>query len=264
MQWGAKQIFAEAVPDYLKANPQSAIYVTPVWANGTDVFPRFFSLDPERVQLHNVDWFADEKRALDPNAAFIATPEEYERAAANPKFKSVQRGGAIQYPNGQNGFYFLRLAYADNVDEIFAAEKQARIQLVTETVSIRGESVQVAHSPFDAGRVQDLFDGDTYTLARGAYANPLVIELKFPGPRAIQTLIATFGSMNFRLTVLAYANENDAPAEYRAQYANLPNDPTVQMNLTRGPDLVGKLHIEIYNLDAGDQAKIHVRELSWK
>lgn len=264
MQWGARQIFDEAIPDYVQTHPKGAIYVSPVWANGTDIFPRFFSSDPNRVQLHNVDYFLGDKQPLDPDAVFIATVDEYKRAAANPKFKNVRLEGTIKYPDGTDGFYFVRLAYSDNVDAIFADEHAAQNQPITELVTIGYEVIQVTHSPFDAGRVQDIFDGDSFTLARGARANPLLIELKFPSPRAVHSIGAMFGSMNFRWTIQAYANDADPPVEYRAQYANLKTEPNVQMNLTGGPNLVSKIRIEVLNTDAGDQAKIHVRELILK
>lgn len=264
MQWGARQIFAEAIPDYARANPTSVIYVTPVWANGTEIFPRFFSLDPRRVQLYNVDWFLGDKQPLDPNAVFIATADEYERAAASQKFKNVRIERTIPYPDGTDGFYFVRLAYSENADAIFAEERAAQSQLVTELATIGYEVIQVTHSPFDAGRVQDVFDGDPFTLARGARANPLIIELKFPTPRTVRSIGVMLGMMNFRWTILAYPNDNDPPVEYRAQYVNLKTEPNVQMDLSRGPERVSKIRIEIFNPDAGDQAKIHVRELILK
>jgi len=264
MQWGARQIFAEAIPDYARANPNGPIYVSPVWANGTDIFPRFFSSDQRRVQLFNVDYFLGDKQPLDPNAVFIATVDEYKRAAASSKFKNVRIERTLPYPDGTDGFYFVRLAYSDNADAIFAEERAAQSQLVTELATMGYEVIQVTHSPFDAGRAQDMFDGDPFTLARGARANPLIIEIKFPNPRAVHSIGAIFGAMNFRWTILAYANDNDPPVEYRAQYVNLKTDPNVQMNLSRGPDLVSKIRLEILNPDAGDQAKIHVRELILK
>lgn len=264
MQWGARQIFAEAVPDYVRENPNSMIYITPVWANGTDIFPRFFSLDPHHVQINNVDWFLGERQALDPQSVFIATADEYARAAASPKFKNVRLERTIKYPDGTDGFYFVHLEYSANADALFAADRAAQLQVVTELATIGYEVVQVTHSPFDAGQVQDIFDGDPFTLARGARANPLIIELKFSSPRAVHSVGAQLGAMNFRWTILAYANDDDPPVDYRVLYENLKAEPNIQTDLTRGPDLVRKLRIEIFNTDAGDQAKIHVRELILK
>lgn len=264
MQWGTKQIFSEIVPDYLRANPQGVVYVTPVWANGADIFPRFFSLDPERVELRNVDWFLEEKRPIDPNVILLATPEELQLAASSPKLKNIISAPAIQYPDGRNGFYFVRLAYADKADQLFAADMMSRARLSTDTVTLQGQSVDIVHSQFDAGQMQDLFDGDPYTLVRGASANPLIIEMHFASPRAIQTVSLTVGSMNFRLTVSAYGDEGDGSQVYRAQYVGLPSDPTILTDLTLGPRQVSRVRLEILSLDAGEPAKIHVRELRWK
>ena len=133
MQWGAKQLFVDEIPKLLKANPGATVYVTHTWANGTDIFMRFFGLDPARVQVATADGWINKKLPLSPNALFIMAPEEYEKARTNPKFKQVSVQETIPYPDGRPGFYVARLAYADNVDAIFVAERAAQRQLVTET-----------------------------------------------------------------------------------------------------------------------------------
>ncbi len=56
MQWGARQLFTQAIPDYIKAHPDGTVYLTPTWANGTDVFQRFFKTSPQ-LEMSNVDRF---------------------------------------------------------------------------------------------------------------------------------------------------------------------------------------------------------------
>ena len=124
--------------------------------------------------------------------------------------------------------------------------------------------MQVSHSIFDGGRLRDLFDGDAFTLARGLEANPLVVELTFPEPRAVRGLEGTFGSMDFTLTAKLTGAGQVEPIVYTETYHGLPPDPRVELAFDRGPELVEKLRLEIQQLNAGEEVHIHVRELKLK
>lgn len=264
MQYGARQLFEETIPQYLQHDPNVQVMVSSTWANGADVFVRFF-FPPEqrsRVQMYTVDYYLQDKRDLNPNVLLVMTPEEYQKARTSPKFKSVAVERVLPYPDGTPGFYFARLAYADDVDAILAAEREARRQLVEEQVEIGGQMVKIRHSLFDAGQPRDMFDGDRFTLARGMEANPLIVELIFPQPRAVNGLAADFGSMDFSLAVKLYAEGVDQPVSYAETYRGLPPDPHVEMAFDRGPQAVSKMRVEITNLQAGETAHIHVRELA--
>ncbi|MCX7669640.1 MAG: glycosyltransferase family 39 protein [Anaerolineae bacterium] len=264
MQYGALQLFGEAIPEYLRAHPESRIAVSPNWANGTDNFVRFFLTREQqaRVQMLNVDYFMAARRPLDSNTLLVMTPEEYAQARNSPKFKSVEVERILPYPDGRPGFYFVRLTYADRLDEILAEEREARSQPVVERIVLNGETVEVLHSQFDMGRLADVFDGDPFTLARGLEANPLVFELRFPTPRRVAGLKATFGAMDFALKVLLRADEQADPVIYEQTFRNLPSDPKVELVFDRGPTAVRTARIEILQLNAGGDVHIHVRELA--
>jgi hypothetical protein len=194
----------------------------------------------------------------------VMTPPEYEQAKASKKFKSVTVEQVIPYPDGRPGFYFARLAYADNFDTIISEEKAVRSKPVQGQVVIDGQQVQVTHSQFDAGQLRDLFDGDTFSLARGLEANPLVLEFTFPQPRPMTGLEATFGSMDLTLTAKLYADGATEPVAYSQTFRGLPPDPKVELAFDRGPATVKKLRLEILQLNAGLEVHIHVRELKFK
>ena len=264
MQYGAKQLFQEAIPQYLAQDPNVRLMVSSSWANGAHVFIRFF-LPPEqqwRVQMRGVDSYLFEKLPLDDNTVLVMTPSEYERARTSPKFKRVAVERIIPYPDGRPGFYFARLAYADNVDAIFAAEREARRRPVEEEVELDGQTVRVIHSRFDMGQARHMFDGDRFTLARVMEANPAIVELIFPQPRTLTGLAADFATMDFSLTVRLYENEESEPISYTAVYRGLPPDPHVELAFDRGPHTVTRMRIEIKDLRAGEVAKIHIRELT--
>ncbi len=184
MQWGTKQLFVDEIPKLLKASPGAPIYVTHTWANGTDVFVRFFDMDPGRVQVAAIDGWINKKLPLNPNALFIMTPAEYESARTNPKFKRVTLLDTIPYPDGRPGFYVSRLEYADNADTVFAAERAAQRQLVTEPVAIDGQTVLISHTKLDMGNLQVMFDGDTAHDCARDRSQPTDPRSEVPDPAA--------------------------------------------------------------------------------
>lgn len=56
LQYGGQQIFTE-VKEVLRQSPQTRVYVSPTWANGTDALLLFFVANEPRVQMGNIDAF---------------------------------------------------------------------------------------------------------------------------------------------------------------------------------------------------------------
>lgn len=267
MQYGARQLFQEVVPELLRTDPDVRIMMTSTWANGADTFIRFFlpKAQHARVQMLNIDFFMQARRpSLDANTLLVMTPAEYEQARSSPKFKRVDVERVVPYPDGRPGFYFARLEYADNIEEILAQEREARSRPVVEQFELDGQLVQVSHSIFDAGQLKDLFDGDPFTLARGLEANPLVLDFTFAGPRVLNGLSATFGSMDFTLTARLYGEEGAEPQVYTQTFQGLPPDPTVALRFDQGPGSVVRLRLEVLQLNAGPEVHIHVREIAFQ
>lgn len=266
MQYGARQLFGQAIPAYLDAHPAHKVLVSPTWANGADNFVRFFLTKEQqaRVQMLNVDYFMIARRPLDSSMLFVMTPEEFARAESSGKFKSIEIVQTIQYPDGRDGFYFAYLAYADNLEEIIAQEREARSKPVLEQIQLDDQLVEVLHSQFDMGQLPNIFDGDKFTLVRGLEANPLVLDFRFPHARQVSGLKATFASMDFTLTVSLYPPETSAPVVYEQTYRGLPPDPSVELFFDRGPSQVVRAHIAILQLNAPQDVHIHVREIKFQ
>ena len=262
MQYGAEQLFGQAIPQTLQQEPNANFVVTPTWANGTDNFVRFF-LNPDQqshVRLDSIQAYLFKRLPIQDNTYIVLTQPEYEQAKASPKFRDVNPQKIIYYPDGTPGFYFVRLAYSDSADQIFAAEKIARSQPVEGEVQIGEETAKILYSQIDMGGPQSIFDGDTYTLMRGLEANPFIIELDFPEPRPIQQISADFANMDFTLTV-ELSDANGDSVTYTTTQQNVQGNPHVEMIIDRGPDLVSKLRMEILSLNGGEQPHIHIREL---
>jgi hypothetical protein len=51
MQYGARQLFEEAIPEYLVNEPDTTVLVTSTWANGADNFLRFFYTPEEQKRV---------------------------------------------------------------------------------------------------------------------------------------------------------------------------------------------------------------------
>jgi hypothetical protein len=267
MQWGAKQVFRDTVPRLIQDNPNAPIFVSDTWANGTGVFVYFFALNPNQVVVRNIAAWLEKKVPLAPNTIFVMTPDEYEKARASSKFKNVVARGTIPYPDGRDGFFIVRLEYADNVDAVFAAERAALLQPVTESVNVGGEMVQLTHTKFDMGIAQSMFDGDLYTVARGVESNPCVLDFKFAQPRTVRGLSANLGKSNVRVVARLYASEMAPPVEYTFTFrfasatTELPAGPVAEMNFDGAPDTITRLYLEIGYPETDDTAHAHVFEL---
>ena len=266
MQYGARQVFGEMVPELLREFPEATIGVSPNWANGTDLFIRFFvpKLQQTRVRMQWIGDFLAKRQEVPPGLILVMTADEYDRARASGKFKEVRVERRIPYPDGRPGFYAVRLVYADDVDRLIAEERALRSRPVTEDVIVRGETVTLTHSPFDSGSARNLFDGDTATLARGLEANPLVLDFAFRTPRPVRGITATFATMDFSLEAALWEEGGTEPRIFSRTFLELPLDPTVEMPFDGSHPRVSRLRLSIRMLEAGEDVHIHVREISFR
>lgn len=264
LQYGAQQVFS-ASQDYLKQAPGDRVNISPTWTNGADVLLSFLAPNEPRLQMGNIDAYRDSQIDLPDNLMFVMTPAEFQRAQADPKFTNIRQvRDPLKYPDGRDGFYFVKLSYSPQVTALFAAQDAERHKPVSETFVLGGEPVTILHSQFDVGQLSDLFDHDTYTLVRSKVDNPLIVELTFPQPRSIEGLTLTTGTMDLGVTVKAYADENGEPQVYTQTYTGLPADPTVTLNFDPAPGPIKKLRLEVKDLNAPSDAHIHIREITLK
>jgi hypothetical protein len=261
MQYGARQVFA-AIEEIVAEDPETEVHLSPTWANGTDVLARFFLSPTAPVIIENADGILSERRELTDRMLFILTPEEYARAAESPILTDVRVERVLPYPDGQPGFYFVRMRYSPQADSILAQEEAERLRPVVDEVEIDGQMVQVTHPLFDMGTVDLLFDNDPLTLVRTNEANPALITLAFSEPRPVSALALTLGFQNASLTVRLFATPEAGPVTYNQEYRDLPEVPTIEIQFADAPPQVARIEIELRDLlDPSDQ-KIHLRDLS--
>jgi hypothetical protein len=131
--------------------------------------------------------------------------------------------------------------------------------LVVDRLTVDNQAIEVAHSKFDGGRSEDLFDTDTNTLARTESANPATVELRFGTPRSVRSVTTTTGSMDVGLTVTVTPDQGE-PKVFSKEWRQLPNDPTVTLDLDPRGIVAKKVRVDIKNLNGGD-GHIHIRTL---
>ena len=264
LQYGGPQIFAK-VRDILQAEPDTHVLVSPTWANGTDVLLEFFMPDESRVTMGNIDAFKLAKLELNDQMLLVMTAEEYRRTKDDPKFEISRIEQTIPYPDGSDGFYFVRLHYSAQADALFAAEDAARRQPVREDIVLNdGVALSVLHSQFDGGQLRDLFDGDTFTLARTSVDNPALIEITFAIPQPMTKLILTTATMDFNVNV-TLTLDNGETQHYSRDYLQTGTDPTNDFTFEPPPTRPVKvLRLEIKDLGVAGDSHVHIREIKWQ
>jgi hypothetical protein len=262
LQYGARQVFAE-VEDFVQHDPESRVFISPTWANGAHILQQFFVPDQSNVHMGNAGVYLLEMRDdLDMSTVFVLTPEEYAEAMESEKVSVIKLERTVPYPDGRDGFYFVRLRYTEDAEDIFEEEREARKQPITDEVLIDEQEVEIQHPLLDMGEVENIFDGDTFTMVRTFEANPVLIVLTFPQPRLISGLSLTTGTMDIILTVRLFPEETKEPITYNQTYTGLPNDPTVDLTFSQGSIEAGAIEIEIFGLLEDPSAKIHIREIT--
>lgn len=262
-QYGARQLFGEAIPAMLAKTPEStSILVSLSWANNPGIFISFFlnPIQQQRVHLTRIDSYLISKQRVTPDQIFVLAASDYELLQESKKIILQPPEHIIPYPNGQPGFYFVRMRYADNADALFAADEAERNRLMETTVTLDGQPLTLRHSPIDMGDPQNIFDGNAQTLMRGKSANPFLMEFDFPEPRTIASFTVQVRAKFFHLKIIA-PSDDGKPRVYQQEYRYQPLDPRVTYTFPDGPITTKRLRVEIYNPHDGIQSHVHVWEV---
>lgn len=265
MQYGAKQLFGQAIPELLEERASSKIVVSPSWANGTDNFKEFFlsEEDKERVSFNTITAYLYEQLPIEDDLIIVMTPDEYQQALNDHKISHVELIKTIDYPDGRPGFYFSKIQYIDNVVEIFEKEKEARKALVESNVIYAGEELLIKHSMLDMGNPAEIFDGNKQSLIRGLEANPFILDINFPAMFEISGIIADFAHMDFTVRTSLYSDQDSTPHIFEKTIRGVEGDPHFVMHFSDSPYLINRLRVEILSLSHPERAHIHIREFNF-
>jgi hypothetical protein len=259
MQYGAAKLFP-ALQEYKAQHPDTRLVVSPSWSNGTDVVAQFFITGPMPFEMGSIQGYMFQRLPLDENTLFVMIPKEYEAALSSSKFTDIQVERTLPYPNGEPGFYFVRLRYVDTIDAILQAERDERRQLQEAEVVIDGEVVRLRYSPLDMGDINLPFDGDTHSVARTLEANPFVFEFTFPQAHTLRGLSVIVGSLEAKITARLSAGPGAEPVEFSTIYQGSVDHP--QAALDFGQAVTAQiLRLEIQSVHETEPAHVHVWEI---
>lgn len=262
LQYGAQQLFPE-IEDYLDNDAETKIILSPTWANGTDVVARFFLGDPLPIEMGSIDGHLFQHLPLDSNTIFVMTLNDYQQTIGSGKFKDVLIEKTIPYPDGEPGFYFIRLNYVDEIGLILEKERQQRSILRSAVIELFGEPVQVKHSMLDIGEPYHMFDGDPHTLARTFEANPAEIELTFSEPRSLSGLSVIIGSTEAEVRAQLFRTLGGEPIEYLETFQGTVDRPTVSLDFGE-TTLVQAIKLEISDLRQEEPGNVHIWEITFQ
>lgn len=258
MQWGGKQLFDE-VKAVLQQDPGVKMIVSPSWANGTDTIARFFFTDPLPFRMASIEGYFNERQPLDEDTLFVMIPEEYGRMLVSGKFTDIHIEKIINYPNGEPGFYFIRLRYVDQIDQILAAEREERRLLQQADLTVEGEVWRLRYSYLDMGSIADAFDGDPETLIRTMEANPLVVEIDYPAARPITGLDVRVGGTPTAVKVIL-RDEEDLDHSFSQEVGESPTPRSILFDLPQALTCT-QMRVEVWSTRDQEPAHVHLWEI---
>jgi len=262
VQYGARQVFAE-IQTRLKREPDLKVVLTPTWANGTDVLARFFlPQDPPPLEINSYLAYTETYRPFIPEkTVFVMTAQEYLELPRR-YFSEVQVEQELPYPDGSPGFYFVRLRYAPNFQELLAQEQAERRKPVEESLEVDGMLLRVSHTRLDMGELRHIFDRNPSTLIRTAGINPLTLKIAFAVPQRIEQVSLRIGGTPSRVRLSLWHTQEESP---RVVEQDFPEDPLPRMVTLplENPLSVSMLQVELWNASDSADGHVHLWELEW-
>lgn len=263
MQYGGEQVFSE-IQEYRQNHPQTAIFVSPNWANNVEALERFFLPEDLRlVYVVPVNSYVSSYWPIDSDSVFVLTPDDFELVVKSRKFKDIQVEKELPYPDQKTGFYFVRLKYVNDIQEIFSAEKVSRHVLQEEDIQLGVQLVHVKFSQLDIGQISDVFDNNPESVIRTKEANPLVLELIFPTARPLSGVSLRVGAAPMHILVRIIGSNHEIIKEYtRDLDAFFENrDCMIEFGALIQ---VSQLMVTIERTDSAEPINVHLWEVQLK
>ena len=259
MQYGGQQL-SDALVEYKEAHPDANLIVSSAWANGTDEIFRFFLPKDFPMRTGTVLEYIQNYIPIGEQDVMVMTSEEYGVAQASGRFSEIRIEQILNYPNGQPGFYFARLVYVPNIEELIRAEKAELSKPVEEQIVLGGETIRVVHSRFDMGEVASGFDGNPFSLMRSQQDNPLYLEMFFPAAHRFTRVSVRVGGAPTRLIATFYPPSGGDPAVFSAAVERASDYRDVEI-LLDPPVESSHIRVEIETVGEGEPTHVHVYEI---
>lgn len=256
LQWGSKEIYS-AVEEINKVEPGTKIYVSDDWNWQPYIMHRFFVDGQPNIVSGNAKKFMEEFQGGLDSSLFVMTLSDYEEVKASNKFSEVVVDRSLAYPDGSPGFYFVRLRYREDAEEIFKTELLERAELVSELIKIGDQEIPIQHTILDGLKtIQNAFDGNLESLIKSDRVNPLVLDLNFPQPKTLQQVELSVGSERVVILVSAWL-EDHSVREFRVDAEEGDQNKTVLVSFGDSL-LVVRLRIELHDVEAQEDSFVHL------
>lgn len=266
VQYGARQLFAQRIPQYLERAPTTRIIISSTWANGAHLFKEFFLTKEQapRVVISGPDSYLIFKTEIADGDIFIFTPSDYKKMAESSKIQQLRILETVPYPSGEPGFYIFTARYAENVDAQFALDEVERRKLRTAEIDLPAFKGKIHHSAIDMGALQNILDGDASSLIRGMEANPFVLEIEFDSLRSLKGISVVTNPASAELTLEAFSEAGQMLSSASALLAleKGTGAEARSLNFDKTIDNIKKLRIEIKDPQASGRTNIHIWEVS--
>ena len=260
MQYGARQLYTE-VQEFAQNHAGTNLVVSPNWANGPDILAKFFLSGQVPFRLDSIESRMVRYQPWDDQTVFVMIADEYEKAVQSGKFEDIRIELTLPYPNGQPGFYFVRLKYVPDIQAILERERMARRQLQETQFVLDGQMVRARYSLLDIGNFPEAFDGNRHSLIRTMEANPFVIELTFPQPRSLKGISFIIGDARVQVLVRLYTPDSPDPLQFTYDLAGSVPQPQASLELPQEYQ-VSVLYLEIKDLSQLEPGNVHLWELT--
>ena len=257
MQWGAPQLIRDTVPRLLRVYPHAGVWSTTDWANGVNVYPPFFGVPESRMRFENLDVICSGAWDGAPDDLLIIPDIDLAPINDCQLFAPFDVIGRVPRPDGRVGFYIGHLRWAPDAAAKLAAMHAAQSAPVTEQVTINGQPVTVTHPPFELGSVAELFDGLPYTTPRCYRGVPMLIDLRFPAPRALASVTVHHRERTiFTQDVETFAGDLEVKWQKDHGTGEMV-DPVIRVDC--GGQLVDRVRIEVAQ---GPEDWVHLRDIT--
>jgi hypothetical protein len=257
MQWGARQVYA-AAHSYIRQHPERKLVISPNWTFQAEVVRQYFAPDEQQIRVGTADASITSVDANLTQKVFVLMPDEYERVKGSSRFQEPLVDQIIPYPDGQPGFYFVRLAYLDNITELIQAEQADRQRMHSAEVMIADQRVTVKHTAIE-GDLNSLFDGNPDTLVKTQGINPMVIELEFPTAVELAGITARVGSEPVLITVEVLGAEMER--KYTVQMGELGPYKKIPIVFSKN-ETISKLRFTLLDSAEPETSIVHLWELT--
>jgi hypothetical protein len=216
MQWGSQKVFRDVLPRYLRSDPEANIFISHIWANNPEVFPRFFGwFDFRRVYFAALDSYLDGSTLPKPRDLVLLTAEEYR---ALPKHFVVEKFDVretIAWPDGRIGFYLGHLYLRPEFVRVSRVGEQGAVRPEFVRMRVAGVPSSVLIQGYVIGDDDEVFRQGSRPPVESQPGQELRVQIFFDTPIALQEVEVVYAdSAQRELNIVANLDEEMKRTKY--------------------------------------------------